>query len=70
MKDIFPLIDVMAEIMDSFGEIKACIHKIGRAVDDIDLLIVATAIMNKMTLVTHNTRHFEHILHITLDDWY
>ncbi len=70
VKDIFPLIDVTAEIIDSFGEIKACMHKIGRAVDDMDLLIAATAFVNKMTLVTHNTRHFEHIPHLSLDDWY
>ncbi len=70
IKDIFPLADITADIMDVFGSIKAHVQKIGKTSDDMDLLIAATAIANEMTLVTHNTKHFEHIPNLKLTDWF
>ena len=70
IKNLFPLIDITPDVMDVFGEIKAQMQKIGRPTDDMDLLIAATAISNNMTLVTHNTKHFEHIPNIKLQDWF
>ena len=70
IKSIFPLIDINCDIMETFGEIKAYIQKIGKPVDDMDLLISATAISNGMTLVTHNTKHFENIPNLKLEDWF
>ena len=66
IKNLFPLIDITPDVMDVFGEIKAQMQKIGRPTDDMDLLIAATAISNNMTLVTHNTKHFEHIPNIKI----
>lgn len=70
IKDIFPLADITSDIMDVFGSIKAHVQKIGKTSDDMDLLIAATAIANEMTLVTHNTKHFEHIPNLKLTDWF
>ena len=70
IKDIFPLTDITSDIMDVFGSIKAHVQKIGKTSDDMDLLIAATAIANEMTLVTHNTKHFEHIPNLKLTDWF
>ena len=70
IKSIFPLIDITSDIMEIFGEIKAYIQKIGKPVDDMDLLISATAISKGMTLVTHNTTHFENIPNLKLEDWF
>ena len=70
IKKIFPIITVTPEIMDTFGEIKASTQKIGRIVDDMDLLIAATAITNDMVLVTHNTKHFENIPNLMFTDWF
>lgn len=70
IKDIFPLTDITADVMDVFGGIKAHVQKIGKPTDDMDLLIAATAIANEMTLVTHNTKHFEHIPNLKLTDWF
>ena len=70
IKSIFPIIDINCDIMKTFGEIKAYIQKIGKPVDDMDLLISATAISNGMTLVTHNTKHFENIPNLKLEDWF
>ena len=70
VKSIFPLIDVDADVMDVFGGIKAHTQKTGKVIDDMDLLIAASAISNKMTLVTHNTKHFENIPNLKITDWF
>lgn len=70
IKSIFPVADITCDTMDVFGEIKAYVQRIGKAVDDMDLLIAATAIANNMALVTHNTKHFEHIPNLKITDWY
>ena len=70
IKSIFPLLDITPNVMDIFGEIKAYTQKIGKSVDDMDLLIAATAISNDMILVTHNTKHFENIPKLQIVDWF
>ena len=70
IKSIFPLIEITSEIMNIFGEIKAYTQKIGKTIDDMDLLIAATAIINNFTLVTHNTKHFENIPNLKIEDWF
>ena len=70
VKSIFPLIDIDADVMDVFGGIKAHTQKTGKVIDDMDLLIAASAISNKMTLVTHNTKHFENIPNLKITDWF
>lgn len=51
-------------------KIKAAAVKSGRIIDDMDLLIAATALANNLTLVTHNTKHFESVMELKLEDWY
>ena len=38
-------------------------------IEDMDLLIAATAIYNELTLVTNNTKHFENIPNLSLENW-
>ena len=38
-------------------------------IDDMDLLIAATAIYNELTLVTNNTKNFENIPNLSLENW-
>ena len=70
IKSIFPMLDVDSKIMSCFGRIKATLQKTGKNVDDMDLLIAATAMVNNLTLVTHNTKHFENIPGLSFTDWY
>jgi tRNA(fMet)-specific endonuclease VapC len=37
--------------------------------DSVDMQIAATAIVHNLTLVTHNTKDFQHISGLRLDDW-
>ena len=70
IKSIFPMLDITPNVMDIFGEIKADTQKIGKSVYDMDLLIAASAIDHNMTLVTHNTKHFENISKLQVMDWF
>lgn len=55
--------------VDKFASEKARLSKAGSLVDNFDLLIGATAIHHNLTLVTNNTRHFQRIQGIQLEDW-
>ena len=41
----------------------------GQPIDDVDLMIAAFCITNDYTLVSNNTRHFEHVNGLKLIDW-
>ena len=57
------------EALQEYALEKARLTKAGAPVGDFDLLIGATAIHHNMTLVTNNTRHFERLQGISLEDW-
>ena len=42
---------------------------IGIRIGDMDLMIAATAIYNDLTLVTNNTKHFENMPNLKLENW-
>ena len=44
-------------------------RKAGKTIDDIDLLIAGIAISNNFTLITNNTRHFERIKGLRIENW-
>ena len=54
--------------LETFATEKARRRKIGRVVDDFDLLIGATAVIYDLTLVTRNTRHFSDMVGIVLEE--
>jgi tRNA(fMet)-specific endonuclease VapC len=56
-------------ILKKFGELKASLRRDGQPVADFDLLIASTAICEKLTLVTTNTRHYQRIPSLTLENW-
>jgi tRNA(fMet)-specific endonuclease VapC len=41
----------------------------GIEVPTVDLLIASVALVYDLTLVTHNTAHFQNIPDVRLDDW-
>jgi len=48
---------------------RAVLKRMGRPVGEFDLLIGSTAIIHDLTLVTHNTRDFENLDLIKLENW-
>ena len=68
--EIYPVLPVTCAVMETFGDIKAELCRQGRTVDDFDLVIAATALSHGRTLVTNNTRHFNSIAGLQLENWY
>jgi tRNA(fMet)-specific endonuclease VapC len=52
-----------------FGEIKAKLQRDDTPIGDFDIQIGAHALAEDLILVTHNTRHFERIAGLKLEDW-
>ena len=52
-----------------YGKLKADLEQKGLRLDEFDLLIGATSIVNKVTMVTSNLKHFNRIPGIQLADW-
>jgi tRNA(fMet)-specific endonuclease VapC len=55
--------------LDLYAKEKARFRKAGTRIDDFDLLIGVTSIINNLVMVTNNTGHFERITRINLEDW-
>jgi tRNA(fMet)-specific endonuclease VapC len=54
---------------NTFGVIAAELSLAGTPIGDFDVLIAAHAISADATLVTNNTRHFQRVAGLTIDNW-
>lgn len=54
---------------DRYGEVKALLRRQGVPIGEMDTQIAAHALAEGLPLVTHNTRHFERIPGLKLEDW-
>ena len=52
-----------------YGKIRATLEKSGKIIGGLDMVIVAHILANKMTLVTNNTKEFERVENLLLDNW-
>jgi len=57
-----PSLDIAAEIYQT-------LRVAGTPLEDADILIAGTAIAHDATLVTRNTRHFQRIEELSLENW-
>ena len=58
--------DISAAI---YGDIRAALEKSGTPLDNMDMLIAASAISLGATLITHNIKHFSKIKGLKARDW-
>ena len=54
---------------ERFGMLQNQLLRQGITVSPVDLMIASVALVNDLTLVTHNTRDFENIPGLRLQDW-
>ena len=54
---------------DRYGEIAAHLQQTGQAIGVMDTQIAAHTLVLDLSLVTHNTRHFERVPGLKLQDW-
>ena len=55
---------------EEYGNICAYLKKKGKPIGTMDMLISAHAKSEELTVVTHNTREFERVSDLKLEDWY
>lgn len=54
---------------DAYSRIRLSLRQKGRPTGEMDMLIAAVALANDAVLVTHNTKHFENVEGLVLEDW-
>lgn len=64
-----PSLEWSNEAADHCGAIKHTLKTQGTPIGDMDTQIAAHALAEKLILVTHNTRHFEKVPGLKLEDW-
>lgn len=64
-----PSLEWASEAADRYGEVKHTLKTQGTPIGEMDTLIAAHALAENLILVTHNTRHFERIPGLKLEDW-
>lgn len=69
IRELIIALDVDARVAEAAAVIRAEAAASGRVAGPIDPLIAGTARVHDLVLVTHNTRHFEHIPGLRLEDW-
>ena len=57
-----------SRVVDEYAQLKVNLEKVGQKLDEFDLLIAATAIVNNLTFVTRNLKHFKRIKGLKLTE--
>jgi len=65
----YPALPWTAAAADRYGDIAAHLQQSRQVIGEMDTLIAAHALAEGLILVTHNTRHFERIPGLKLEDW-
>ncbi len=69
ISEIFPILNILPSVMETFGELKVSLEKTGKIIDDMDLLIASTALSHNLILVTNNEKHFNRISGLEIENW-
>ena len=69
LPDIFSVIGIGIPVIEAFAELKRSLEENGQGLDDMDLLIAATALSLNYKLVTNNERHFSRIKGLEIENW-
>jgi tRNA(fMet)-specific endonuclease VapC len=52
-----------------YGEIRSVLETSGQPIGPMDLLIASIAVSHNLVLITHNTREFDRIKGLKINDW-
>ncbi|SRR5260370_5729899 len=70
LEGFLPGVDILGldeGICKQFGQLRGSMRKRGQIMGDFDLLIAATALRHKLTLLTNNRKHFEGIAGLEIE---
>jgi len=54
---------------ETFASLKATLRKQGKTIADMDLMIASICMANDLILVTNNTKHFQRIKGLNIENW-
>ena len=57
------------DCLELYGDNKTQLEREGNRIDDFDLLIGSTAVVNDLVIVTENVKHLGRIPNIALENW-
>ena len=63
------VLPISNEVLDTAATLWTEGRAWGRSHNDADLIIAATAIVHRLTLVTENANHFSWIAKLAIEDW-
>ncbi len=63
------LISIGKKTIETAAEIYAYLKKKGNLIEDADILMASTAIVEDLVLITNNINHFKRIKRLKLDNW-
>ncbi len=63
------LLPIDHEVAHRFGVLRAGLLDRGQPRMSTDLFIAATALAHGLTMVTHNTQHFQNVPDLAVEDW-
>jgi tRNA(fMet)-specific endonuclease VapC len=72
LRELVSLVEVTpfdAACAETYGELRADLHRRGQVEGAVDLWIAAVAVAAGAVLVTHNVRHFKGIEQLRIEDW-
>ncbi len=69
LKELVPVITPDEVVGECYGDIRACLERAGTPIGNNDLWIAAHARRLGVTLVSNNTREFERVPKLKLDNW-
>ena len=67
--DVFGIIELSNKVFDKAAQIYANLRKKGELIEDADILIAATCIIDDLILVTNNKKHFSRINGLKNENW-
>ena len=63
------LVSIGKEAVEKAAEIYAYLKKEGNLIEDADILMAGSAIVEDLVLITNNIKHFERVKGLRLDNW-
>lgn len=63
------LVSIRKETVEKAAEIYAYLKKEGNLIEDADILMASTAIVEDLVLITNNIKHFKRVKGLRIDNW-
>jgi len=65
----FTILPVDVDDAEVFGQLRALLDLKGTPIGPYDLIIAAQGLAKGLTVVTHNTKEFERVPNLKIEDW-